>query len=129
MLYMQVSLTAFLTLFSARTQERFFFMVLPSPILFCAAAASLIVSTFLASYWPEGDLDGLPVKGLALGDYSLWPLWVWIYCIIWWIIQDALKVAWFKFCSHFGLFKPELVDRVYFEELNRKLPPQPEDKH
>jgi H+-transporting ATPase len=41
----------------------------------------------VCSFWPEGDLDGLPVKGLALGDYTLWPLWVWIYCLIWWIIQ------------------------------------------
>jgi H+-transporting ATPase len=48
---------------------------------------SLIISTFLASFWPEGKLDGLPVMGLALGDYTLWPLWVWIYCLVWWFIQ------------------------------------------
>ena len=59
----------------------------PSPILFTAATCSLIISTFLASFWPDGDLDGLPVKGLALGDYTLWPLWVWIYCLCWWVIQ------------------------------------------
>ena len=39
------------------------------------------------SFWPEGQLDGLPVKGLALGDYTLMPLWIWIYCLIWWFIQ------------------------------------------
>ena len=35
----------------------------------------------------QGILDGLPVLGLALGDYTLFPLWVWIYCICWWFVQ------------------------------------------
>ena len=37
--------------------------------------------------WPSGELDHVPVMGLALkkGDdnYTLWPLWTWLYCIIW----------------------------------------------
>jgi len=111
MLYLQVSLTAFLTLFSARTQSRFFFQVAPSPILFGAAFTSLVISTFLASFWPTGMLDGLPVKGLALGDYTLFPLWVWIYCIIWWFVQDTLKVGFFALCDHYRWFKPFVVDR------------------
>ena len=74
----------------------------PSLILFTAASVSLIISTFLASFWPEGDLDGLPVKGVALGDYTLWPLWVWIYCIIWWIIQvwSADAAHWHLILTH-----------------------------
>jgi len=114
LLYLQVSLTAFLTLFSARTQDKFFFQVLPSPILFCAATTSLIISTFLASFWPRGILDGLPVLGLALGDYTLFPLWVWIYCICWWFVQDCLKVAFFAITRHYKLFTPFVVDREPF---------------
>ncbi len=41
-------------------------------------------------------LDGLPVQGLALGGYTLFPLWVWIYCIIWWIIQVGATAPYLK---------------------------------
>ncbi len=40
-----------------------------------------------SSFWPEGKLGGLPVMGLARGDYKLMPLWIWTYCLIWWFIQ------------------------------------------
>lgn len=79
-----------------------------------AATVSLIISTFLAAFWPESVVDHLPVGsshqicarfamlgaditcmghqvvGLAHGDYTLMPLWVWIYCIIWWFIQVSI---------------------------------------
>jgi hypothetical protein len=35
----------------------------------------------------------MDVMGLALGEYRLWALWVWIYCLIVWLIQDAAKVG------------------------------------
>jgi H+-transporting ATPase len=92
-IYLQVSLTAFLTLFSCRTQGGPFWAVAPGLPLAVAVTVSLIISTFLAAFWPEGTLDGLPVKGLSIGQYKLMPLWVWIYCILWWFVQDALKVA------------------------------------
>ncbi len=41
----------------------------------------------LTSFWPKGELGGLPVIGLALGEYKLMPLWIWIYCLLWWFIQ------------------------------------------
>lgn len=47
---------------------------------------ALSLSTVLACVWPEGELDHVPVEGLALkgGDnYTLWPLWIWIFCVIW----------------------------------------------
>jgi hypothetical protein len=34
----------------------------------------------------------MDVMGLARGEYNLWALWVWIYCLIVWLIQDAAKV-------------------------------------
>jgi hypothetical protein len=38
-----------------------------------------------------------PVNGNMVtipgGDYKLWPLWIWIFCIVWWIVQDVVKVA------------------------------------
>jgi len=112
-------------------QTDFFWEVRPGFILLGAAMCSLVISTFLASFWPEGDLDGLPVKGLALGDYSLMPLWIWIYCLIWWfvqvesfiavqcssylttLVQDALKVITIRTLMAMPQFRPFKVTRFY----------------
>jgi H+-transporting ATPase len=92
-IYLKVSLSDFLTLFSARTQGEFFWSVTPSVVLSSAAGPSLMISTILACVWPEGLLDGLPVMGLAMGQYRLLPLWIWMYCILCWFIQDGFKVS------------------------------------
>jgi len=109
-IYLKVSVSDFLTLFSARTQDSFFWTSVPGPILLAAATLSLLISTFLASFWPEGTVDKLPVEGLAHGDYSLMPLWVWIYCVIWWFIQDLAKVGIIWLLKTFKLFVPKVLD-------------------
>lgn len=93
-IYLKVSLSDFLTLFSARSTW-FFFESWPSIYLFGAACVALAISTCLASLWPEGHTDGIATMGLATGSYKLYPLWVWLYCLGFWLIQDACKVvAW-----------------------------------
>ena len=42
---------------------------------------------------------------MALGEYKLWPLWVWIYCVIWWWVQDACKVAFYKLMHATNMFQ------------------------
>jgi len=111
-----VSLSDFLTLFSCRTQEGFFWSVAPGKPLVGAVFISLTISTFLASFWPEGLLDGLPVMGLALGEYTNMPLWIWIYCIIWWFIQDVLKVITIRSLNHFDLFPNKLADMSLYDK-------------
>ncbi|KIY97768.1 H+-transporting ATPase [Monoraphidium neglectum] len=97
MLYLKVSLSDFLTLFSARTHDGFFWSSIPSYLLLTGACISMGISTIIACLWPTnaGDFwtDGLTVEGLALSEYKLWALWVWIYCIIWWWIQDLCKAS------------------------------------
>lgn len=87
----QVSISDFLTLFSARTHNGFFWSDRPSPFLAGAAVLSLAISTIVACFWGDGVIDGQHVRGLALksgeSSYTLWALWIWIYCIIWWFIQ------------------------------------------
>ena len=116
MIYLKVALSDFLTLFSCRTQLGPFWTVKPGVPLMIAVMVSLIISTFLASYWPEGELDGLPVKGLALGQYTLMPLWIWIYCILWWFIQDALKVLTFWGLNHYNIFPNTLAQVSDYEK-------------
>lgn len=87
----QVSISDFLTLFSARTHNGFFWSDRPSPFLTGAAVLSLAISTIVACFWGDGVIDGQHVRGLALktgtDTYTLWALWVWIYCLVWWLIQ------------------------------------------
>ena len=53
-----------------------FWTVKPGLPLMIAVMVSLIISTFLASYWPEGELDGLPSEGSVsvTPDNSPFPL-------------------------------------------------------
>ncbi|KAF5219432.1 P-type H+-ATPase [Trypanosoma cruzi] len=96
LLYLKISISDFLTLFSSRTGGRWFFTMAPGLVLLIGAIISLFVSSMVASFWHTSRPDGLLTEGLAWGDTNserLLPLWVWIYCIVWWLIQDAVKVG------------------------------------
>ncbi|CAL8471949.1 g11491 [Coccomyxa elongata] len=105
MIYLKVSISDFLTLFSSRTTG-FFWTSPPAPLLTGAALFSLALSTLLACVWPNVTTDrNVPVRGLCRGGYKIWPVWVWIYCIIWWLIQDTLKVLTYKLLFAFDIFQ------------------------
>ncbi len=82
----QVSISDFLTLFSSRTVS-WFWTSMPATPLLGAGMVALTISTMLGTFWPQSELEHLPVLGLGRndgdGDYKLWPIWVWIYCVIW----------------------------------------------
>lgn len=140
MIYLKVSLSDFLTLFSARTNPGPFWSTMPALILAIAAGIALGLSTILACLWPEGEVEGTFVIGLTrssqlsteltqdqfnevvassdlsteVGEdgivlidytYKLWPLWIWIFCIIFWFIQDAFKVITYWFLLKFDIFQ------------------------
>jgi len=94
-IFLKVAVSDILTLFSARTAHQFFFQRKPHPILFCCALIALSLSTTLSLAWPEGTLDHVHVCGLGYHHQKM-ALWVWIYCIIVFFIQDALKVGIWK---------------------------------
>jgi H+-transporting ATPase len=107
MIYLKISISDFLTLFSARTQDLPFYAVAPSKIVAGGAGASLFISTLVASFWPMSHPDEIPVYGLALGGQQnsyLMPFFVWIYCIMWWFVQDACKVLAYKVLEAFDIF-------------------------
>jgi len=56
--------------------------------------------------------------GLARGDYTLMPLWVWIYCIIWWFVQDILKVGTIAMLNKFDIFPNTPMDMALFDKGN-----------
>jgi H+-transporting ATPase len=49
---------------------------------------------------------------MALGDYKLWPLWVWIYCVVWWWIQDVCKVGAYWLMHRFNIFQVNTASLV-----------------
>lgn len=87
-IYLKVSVSDFLTLFSARAGEQWFWSSRPSPILLGAGALALATSTALACLWPLSRPDGIPTLGLLRrGNNHILPVYIWIYCIVWWFIQ------------------------------------------
>jgi H+-transporting ATPase len=106
MLYLKVSISDFLTLFSARTQGNFFWSYVPSKILMGGALLSLAISSIVACFWPDSSPDGIDTLGLAHGDGNthLLPIWVWLYCLFWWVVQDCFKVVAYKVLDRLDIF-------------------------
>jgi len=103
-LFLKVAVSDFLTLFSARAGESWFWSSAPAPILMLAATFALGTSTALACYWPYTRPDGIPTMGLWLRPPTILPVFIWAYCIVWWIIQDAAKVLTYKFLKAHNIF-------------------------
>jgi len=102
-IYLKVSVSDFLTLFSARTADKFFWQVRPGLLLFVGCVVALTLSSILSIVWPPSEPDGIPVEGLR-HDMELFGF-VWFYCIFFWFVQDLCKVllykwmSWVDFCS------------------------------
>jgi len=93
-IYLKVSVSDFLTLFSARTGPKFFWQVKPAAILLIGGIIALTISSILSIFWPLSQPDGIWTEGLR---GNMWVfVFVWLYCIVWWFIQDALKVLAYK---------------------------------
>jgi len=125
MIYLKVSLSDFLTLFAARTSPGGFWTHRPGLILFGAAFLALGISTILGCLWPRGQIDGVQVQGLNVHDnteergyeiYNLWPLWIWIYCFVFFIVQDLLKVIAYWFLLKFDIFQARTAALVNLRE-------------
>ena len=89
-IYLKVSVSDFLTLFSARTGGDWFYSTSPSPILLGAAAVALGASSIIACVWPSSRPDDIESLGLALAKPHVLALYIWIYCLVWWVIQVSL---------------------------------------
>jgi H+-transporting ATPase len=86
-MYLKVSVSDFLTVFSSRTGGHFFWHSRPATILLVAAMVALGVSTINACLWPSSNFVGVPVTGLIRKEPKLLALYIWIYCVFWWLVQ------------------------------------------
>jgi len=90
--YLKVSVSDFLTLFSARAGGDWFFMVKPAPILMCGAMVALTCSTCFAMFWPKSYPDGIQTEGLVESPPYMLEVFVWSWSLTWWLAEDAAKV-------------------------------------
>ena len=111
--YLKISISDFLTLFAARTGPLPFFAFRPSNVLLFGAIFSLFISTCVGSFWPLSSPDNVKSYGLwyqpdgAIDEaykYRLMPLFVWAYCIVWWFVQDSVKVLTYKWMDAYDIF-------------------------
>ena len=103
-IYLKISISDFLTLFSARTGDKWFWESPPSPILVGGAMVALATSTVLAAAWPASHPDHIYSLGLGRRKPEEMVVYIWIYCLIWWLIQDAVKVATFRVLKKYNVF-------------------------
>jgi len=105
MMYLKVSLSDYLSLFNARTTS-WFFARKPSMIVVIAGVVSSIAATILALFWPFGSgMCGVPVK-LAV--------FVWLYSLFSFIVQDVAKVITYRLLAYFEVVLPiESYDTEY----------------
>lgn len=73
-------------------------------ILLVCAMIALTLSTILACIWPKSNPDDIPAMGLFIGSNGILALLIWIYCIIWWFIQDIFKVLTYFILEKYNLF-------------------------
>jgi len=108
MLYLKVSLSDFLTLFSART-TKFFFSIPPAKPLLGAAVIALGCSTCLAALWPFNEDKDTLIDALGRGsphnkNSKSGVLGVtWLYVFIWWGVQDVCKYLLYVILEKFDI--------------------------
>jgi H+-transporting ATPase len=99
-IYLKVSVSDFLTLFSSRTGDNWFWSVPPAPILFAGGFIALTISSLLSIFWPESEPDGIETDGLR-SDMGVFAF-TWLFCLVFWFIQDAGKVLVYKWMYKFN---------------------------
>merc|ERR1711896_84889 len=90
--YLKVSVSDFLTLFSARAGGDWFFMVKPARILLLGAFIALSSSTMIAMFWPLSYPDSIETEGLVRSPPYTLEAFVWAWSLAWWLAEDAAKV-------------------------------------
>ena len=119
-IYLKISISDFLTLFSARTGPDWFFKSMPAGILIAAAGFALSLSTILALSWPAGTIDGVYTMGLGRREPYVLALVVWLYCIAFWFVQDACKVLFYKIMIKYDLFGWNDTGAVVIRESTKR---------
>eukprot|EP00475_Leptophrys_vorax_P025001 TRINITY_DN3479_c0_g3_i1.p1 TRINITY_DN3479_c0_g3~~TRINITY_DN3479_c0_g3_i1.p1 ORF type:complete len:960 (+),score=272.83 TRINITY_DN3479_c0_g3_i1:233-2881(+) len=103
-IYLKVALSDFLTLFSSRTGGDWFWSARPANLLVGAFAVAISSSLAVSLAWPNAHPDKIETIGLAREQpYYLFAVII-LYCLVWWLIQDAAKVFTSKLMHKYNTF-------------------------
>ncbi|NQU14175.1 MAG: plasma-membrane proton-efflux P-type ATPase [Desulfobacteraceae bacterium] len=108
-LFLQLVAGGHLMLFLTRTKKFFFISPFPSRTLFCAIVGTQILAVLMCAF-------GWLVPALPWGLIGL----VWVYNIVWMIIQDVIKVGVYHLIEDRAKHK-----RSYFKTVNQPLHSHP----
>jgi len=120
-IYLKVSVSDFLTLFSARAGGDWFFMVKPAPILLCGAMIALSCSTCFAMFWPKSYPDGIQTEGLIESPPYMLEVFVWSWSLTWWLVEDAAKVFCRWIVHKYNIFDINNTGEMVLTESAKKL--------
>jgi H+-transporting ATPase len=103
-IYLKVSVSDFLTLFSSRTGGDWFWAKKPANILLAAGGVAISSSIAVSLSWPASEPDHIVTLGLARSPpYALFAF-ILGYCLVWWLIQDAAKVLVCYYLQKYNIF-------------------------
>merc|ERR1712118_475679 len=120
-IYLKVSVSDFLTLFSARAGGEWFFMVRPAKILMIGACIALSSSTMIAMFWPLSYPDNIETEGLLRSPPYTLEVFVWTWSLSWWLVEDAAKVACRYIVHKFNIFDINNTGVMVMTEAAKKV--------
>jgi H+-transporting ATPase len=120
-IYLKVSVSDFLTLFSARAGGDWFFMVKPAPVLMCGAMIALTCSTCFAMFWPLSYPDGIQTEGLVRSPPYMLEVFVWCWSLFWWLAEDAAKVLCRWIVHKYNIFGINNTGEMVLTDKAKKL--------
>lgn len=116
--YLSVSITDFLTLFSVRCGDDWLWTRMPSPVLGGAAILSMSASTVLSIVWPPSYPDGIYASGFMHNPPYQLAVFILLYCVVWWFIQDAFKVLTFYVLKKYNIFRINDTGAVVVDDIS-----------
>merc|ERR1711988_708114 len=120
-IYLKVSVSDFLTLFSARAGGDWFFMVKPAPVLMIGAMIALSSSTCFAMFWPKSYPDGIQTEGLVESKPYMLEAFVWSWSLSWWLAEDAAKVFCRWIVHKYNIFDINNTGEMVLTDKAKKL--------
>ena len=118
-IYLKVSVSDFLTLFSARAGTKYFWQIKPATTLLMGAFFALFLSSILSIFWPEGEIEGIPCAGLKVDMATF--VFVWIYSLLFFLLQDFAKVQMYASMYKFNFNNISTTGVVVLPQSAKKL--------
>eukprot|EP00929_Paragymnodinium_shiwhaense_P000050 TRINITY_DN10016_c0_g2_i1.p1 TRINITY_DN10016_c0_g2~~TRINITY_DN10016_c0_g2_i1.p1 ORF type:complete len:933 (+),score=318.10 TRINITY_DN10016_c0_g2_i1:153-2951(+) len=108
-LYLKISLSDYASVFNSRCQG-WMWSRSPSPAVLLAASFAMILATLLSVHLPPG-MEAIEWKVVGF---------IWVYVLIWALIQDAVKIATYVLLKHCGFVEEtEVIDEQDIEEFKK----------